>query len=264
MPFPEVAKVLYRKNPLDQVICQLRFPPILKIDAEVPAEFQERVRKDFPNFSETSKWNVELPPGIRGQVPSEALQQALQSSGNRNYEFSSEDRQWSINLTRGFVALTAKKYEHWQLFKDHLQIPLRALIDIYAPRYFSRLGLRYVDVIRRSALNLSNVDWSELLQPHISGILRSVEVGSHVKNFESTYEIGLSDGQSMARISTRFVDSVDHSEICYMIDSDFYTSQRTDIESATQRLDYFSVCGARLFRWCIADRLHEAMEPELP
>ena len=61
MPFPNVPRVTYRNNPLVQVICQLRFPPILKIDAEVPADFQESIRKDFPKFSERNEFRVELP-----------------------------------------------------------------------------------------------------------------------------------------------------------------------------------------------------------
>jgi len=32
MPFPEVKRVIYEHNPLDKVICQLRFPPILRIE----------------------------------------------------------------------------------------------------------------------------------------------------------------------------------------------------------------------------------------
>ena len=66
MPFPEVERVIYARNPLDQVVCQLRFPPILKIDAEIPAGFQDRVREDYPNFSETSGWQLEVPAMAAG------------------------------------------------------------------------------------------------------------------------------------------------------------------------------------------------------
>lgn len=61
MPFPEVKRVIYKKNPLHQVICQLRFPPILKVDAEIPSIFQEKIRGEFPNFKETTEVNMELP-----------------------------------------------------------------------------------------------------------------------------------------------------------------------------------------------------------
>ena len=262
MPFPEANRVLYRKNPLDQVVCQLRFPPILRIDAEIPAEFQEMVRRQIPNLTETSEWKLEVPPGLKDQISPEILRQILQSSGNKNYEFSSEDGQWKINLTRTFVALTTQRYERWEEFKEKLEIPFRALIEVYSPDYFSRVGLRYVDIIRRSALNLSDVDWDQLLQPYISGILGSPEVRELVKNFESKYEVSLSDGESIVRIIARFVAAADDGEICYMIDSDFYDSHKTPIEAAMERLDYFNVRASRLIQWCITDRLHKAMEPQ--
>ncbi|MGA9350360.1 MAG: TIGR04255 family protein [Anaerolineae bacterium] len=263
MPFPEATRVLYKKNPLDQVICQLRFPPILRIDAEIPAEFQERIRRHFPQFSETFDLRLPVPQDLSGQIPPEIVQQIAQSSGRKNYQFSSEDEHWQINLTRTFVALTTKKYERWEEFKEKLEIPLSALIDVYSPDYFSRVGLRYVDVIRRSALDLTGSSWEQLLQPYILGILGSPDVSDFVRNFETRYEIGLSDGESVVRISTKFVvEARDDGEICYMIDSDFYNSQKTQLESAVERLDYLNVRASRLIRWCITDRLHEAMEPQ--
>jgi hypothetical protein len=45
-PFPESERIIYAKNPLESVICQLRFPAILKISSEPPVEFQETLRKD--------------------------------------------------------------------------------------------------------------------------------------------------------------------------------------------------------------------------
>jgi uncharacterized protein (TIGR04255 family) len=48
MTFPEDSpRVIYGRNPLEQVICQIRFPTILKIDTELPAAFQEQIRSDI-------------------------------------------------------------------------------------------------------------------------------------------------------------------------------------------------------------------------
>jgi hypothetical protein len=49
-----VERVLYEKNPLESVICQVRFPTILRVDSEVPSDFQDRIRGRFPIFSESS------------------------------------------------------------------------------------------------------------------------------------------------------------------------------------------------------------------
>ena len=95
MPFPECQRVIYKKNPLGEVICQLIFPPILKIDTEVPVAFQERVRNHFPNFSEVSALNLGFLSGVEDQIQPEPPEPPL----CKNYEFSSEDQQWKINLT---------------------------------------------------------------------------------------------------------------------------------------------------------------------
>lgn len=261
MPFPEATRVIYKKNPLDQVICQLRFPPILKIDAEIPANFQEKIRKDFPNLATTSLWKLEALQESKGQIPPEVLRQALQSSGNKNYEFSSEDGQWKLNLTNAFIALTTNKYERWEKFKEKLLIPWTALVEIYSPAYFSRVGLRYIDVIRRSVLGLNNMAWHELIEPHLLGMVGAQGIRDQVQTFEAKYEIRLSDGESIVRVITKFVEPAGSSEICFMIDSDFFINKRIEIDAAMDKLGYFNQRATRLIRWSITDLLHESMEP---
>lgn len=263
MLFPEAQRVIYKKNPLDQVICQVRFPSILKIDTEIPAEFQDRIRSEFPNFSETSELKLEIPRSAKGQeIPLELLRGAQQSLSTKNYEFISEDNLWKINLTRTFLALTSNKYERWEKFKDKLPTPLNALVEIYAPIHFSRLGLRYIDVIRRSSLGLSDTSWSDLLQPYILGILDSPTISKHVQYFENRYEIRLSEQKDSVTLNTKFVTHVNDGEVCYMIDVDFYNTGKVPIGSAIEKLDYFNKHASRLLRWCITDRLHQAMEPQ--
>ena len=261
MPFPQAERVIFHRNPLDQVICQLRFPPVLKIDAEIPAQFQDKIRGEFPNFSEASEWNLEVSTGVKAPIPPEILRQVIQSSGIRNYEFSSEEGTWKVNLTRTFIALTANKYERWEKFKEKLVIPLTALVETYCPTYFSRIGLRYIDVIRRSTLNLDGSNWDELLKPYILGILAELQVGKNIQTFESKYEIRLSDGESSVKIVTKFVEPAHSDEICYMIDSDFYNNTKNDVNYAVQKLDYFNIRASRLIQWCMTDRLKQAMEP---
>ena len=93
MLFPEVKRVIYKKNPLDRVICQLRFPPILRIDAEPPVKFQDRVRKEFPYYSEKNELTMGIPSRVREQIPHELLGEILRTANTKNYEFSSEDGQ---------------------------------------------------------------------------------------------------------------------------------------------------------------------------
>ena len=44
------SRVIYKNNPLERVLIQLKFPPILLIDSQEPAEFQEKIRSSFPYY----------------------------------------------------------------------------------------------------------------------------------------------------------------------------------------------------------------------
>ena len=48
--FPEKQEIKLKTAPLDEVICQVKFSPILSIAKELPTDFQEAIRNRFPGF----------------------------------------------------------------------------------------------------------------------------------------------------------------------------------------------------------------------
>jgi len=261
MPFPERKRIFYRKNPLDRVICQLRFPALLRIETEIPSEFQEKIRRDFPDFLEKSEIRIDMPTNTPGQGVSE-LPIQVSPTASKNYEFSAESQKWKVNLTRSFIALTTLNYTRWEIFKDQLSKPLQAFVSIYSPDDFSRIGLRYIDIIKRSRLGLDNVSWNELLQPYVLGMLSTDTVGKNIESYEAKNEIKLDDGTSLVRIITSLIQDAETGEICFLIDSDFFTTTKSKIDETINKLDYFNAHGSRLIQWCITERLHNVMEPE--
>ena len=202
MPFPEVPRVTYAKNPLMKVLCQLRFPPILKIDSEIPVNFQDKVRNDYPFYQEKSL--NEPPAEIKGQLPTEFVKRMF-GNGSKRYEFTSADKQWTVTLTKEFLALTAHDYKRWEEFTDHFELPLNIFIDEYSPSFYSRIGLRYQNVIRKSILGLQDAKWSELLKPYIAGVLAAPDVEEEfVKEVAHSEVIGLQNGHSQVKIVHRF------------------------------------------------------------
>ena len=261
MSFPDTQRVKYGKSPLQEVVCQFRFPALLKIDTEPPAAFQDAIRKIFPDYQETHELKIEFPPGVSDQIPSEIIRQAVQSTTTKNHQFSAEGGDWRVNLTRTFIALTTTKYDKWEQFRELFQVPFNALLSTYSPPHLTRIGLRYINVIKRSILGLKDMPWSDLLARHIAGIFGSEEVASQIKSAESSTEIMLSDSESIVRIITKLVKATDEDEYCFMIDSDFFNSSKTPIEGALDRMEFLHTRASRLIRWAITDRLHNAMEP---
>lgn len=258
MPFPEVKRVVYKRNSLDEVICQVRFPPILKIDTETPAAFQELLRSVYPHLRESSEllFDIRLAPP---QSSPEELQQVRGTRDIMNHEFMSEDGKWKVNLTRSFLALSTKDYIRWEDFIGRFEKALQAFIRVYEPTDFMRVGLRYIDVIVRSKLGLDGVDWSELIQDYILGVLAADSIKGEIGSYENTFEVRL-EGEGVVRVSTKMVQSSESGEPCYLLDSDFFNRRRLKHEEVLPILGDLHACALNLFRWCIKDKLHNAME----
>lgn len=258
MLFPESQRVIYEKNPLELVVCQLRFPPILRIDTEVPSAYQESIRHEYPLFAEPQdeQENFGIPPEI-----AKILGGKLPLRVGKSFNFLSADEQWKATLTRDFMALSTPKYVRWEQFKEHLSRPVDALNLHYQPAFFTRIGLRYRNVIRRSVLGLNNIEWSALLKPTILGELADSNLAGAVESASRDLVFRLDDHQAKIRVKHGLALSKANGEVCYLIDSDFFTDERTATNNAIGKLDIFHQQSGRLFRWCIQDRLHEAMEP---
>lgn len=258
MRFPEKPRVIYRRNLLESVICQLRFPPILKINSEPPAEFQERVRANYPLLKERGSTGgaIALPPEIVKLLG----QEVPMSVGNIVYDFISADELWQISLSRDFIALTAKQYQRWEGFRDRLLSAMQHFQEIYAPAFYSRIGLRYRNIINRDAMGLKDVEWVRLLEPHIAAEL-GTDISPHLRGFRHESAIALESGQGEVKYRHGLIQK-EGEEPQYFIDADFFTNERTGVNDARSKLDYFNGEAGRFFRWCISQRLDEAMGPQ--
>jgi uncharacterized protein (TIGR04255 family) len=253
MTFPASERVIYSTNPLEEVICQLRFPPILRIDSDV-TDFQEAIRAEYPFYSEEQLALPGLPPQIL------ELMKAAPASGPKPAKrFGSADERWTVSITREFVALQTTQYTRWEEFRQRLRGVLDISERIFRPAFYTRVGLRYRDVIRRPALAVNTLSWSQLLQPHIAGEL-STEIAPNVKELLHVSLIALSEHGNV-RLRHGLSEPNEGSEPSYTIDADFFSVDRTELTDVNDRLDYFNREAARLFRWCIDDRLHAAMGP---
>jgi uncharacterized protein (TIGR04255 family) len=261
-PFPGSDRVVYKKNPLVQVVCQLSFPSILRVDVEPPARFQERIRSDFPIFWDKSSERGGFPSDLPSPIAN-----IIWSSGRPRpqsaYDFVSADRVWTVGLTREFLSLSTSDYRRWEDFATRLQGPLQSLIAEYAPAWFGRIGLRYQNLIHRSNLGLSNEPWSSLLQPHLSGILSATNLQATVAATVTQTTIKFDDQAGYVNIRHGLVQPARGDEIAYLIDNDFFTDKQTRTEDVSRILSFFNHQSGRLFRWCITPRLHEAMGPDL-
>ena len=171
MLFSNHPRTVYDKSPAHEVICQLRFPAILNINNVEPADFQEAIRAEFPQYV---KRQDTVPPQVTGLGT--ANPQIKQQPPVSNYNFVSADNLWKINLTQNFIALSTLRYTGWEDFARELDKPLAEFISVYKPAFFERVGLRYVNIFSRKAMGIEGTPWTELIAPAYLGALKEDDV----------------------------------------------------------------------------------------
>ena len=258
MNLPEFERVIYNRNPLVGVVCQLRFPPILKISYQEPVEFQDEIRFQYPLFETT-----------KTQVPSEILeivqQFGLPLQSDTAYSFKSEDQRWNLSITKDFIALTTSSYERYEQFKQRLEEALELFRRIYKPSFYTRVGLRYQDLIIRSKLGIKDKNWSDLIAKHIASELHEPELSSSIQTVVKNLILKTENGKINLNhgLVTVKEPQENSDEIAYLFDADFYTEQKIEgNEDVWNVLNQFNQSAGRLFRWSITDTLHNALQPE--
>ena len=260
MPFPISERVQYWYSPLRTVVCQLNFPTILRVEALPPVDFQEWVRKEFPHFQEKSTVSgVQIPTGIEGIVPME-MQQLL-SQGGKQFDFTSLDGRKIVSLANDSLSLTTSDYGGWERFVEEFKGPLNALIHVYGPSYFARIGLRYQNIILRSEIGLGETPWSALINPQLAGVLTDKDVGYWVNECIQMITLPLGGLPAYVRIRHGIGTHENNREQAYIIDSDFFIEQPQGVGNELNILGQFNRKAGYLFRWAIAHQLHVAMVP---
>lgn len=262
MPIPESQRVVYKKTPLIEVICQVRYPSIFRIESEHPVQFQSILASDFP-VAQEKQVVTQIPAEVLSILP-EVVQRSLPLA--RAYDFSSRDGVWTVSLTRDFLSLATKGYRRWEEFRTLLEKCLHALQAVYSPPFYLRVGLRYQDIISRSALGLKRVSWSELLNPAIAGELNDPNLAQDVTERLTVTLLRLPEYHALVRIQHGLVgyqrEANESRETCYLIDCDFFTEKQTEVQDVYRVLGYLNRQAGHLFRWSISETLHRALQPE--
>lgn len=261
MLFPDTPRVVYNTNVLDEVICQLRFPPILRIGVDSPAGFQERIRKNYPQYAQDAD-SPELPRELSSLLDGLRIPNPWGRPSSLKHTFSTNDDYRSVVITAGFLALADKNYKLWEEFRSEISFLEAEFRREYEPDLYTRIGLRYRDRITRSELKLDKVGWHDLLNRELIGLLGSKPFADVIRLDRAEVQLEIpeiEDGRLHLRLG--LASAKDSAEMSYLIDTDLYTSKRCTNDDALQILDEFHTIGGNFFRWAISDKLRDALGP---
>lgn len=258
--FSTEERCQYCNNQLADVICQLRFPDILSVNTTEPAAFQEEIRREYPQYAAKTETPAPKISGGPGGF------QLVNQPSTINYQFTSADGIWRVNLTSRFISLACSHYSSWEDFANRLDVPLAAFIKIYKPAYFERIGLRYLNFFSRKSLNLADTPFSELFQPAYLGLLGDEEIAE-----QATDRCGV-DAEIAIRGGCRVKihagpgivkkNGQTDKEVKFIFDQDLFMNGKVPVNYSAGALQTLHSQAYPIFRGAITDMLHSAMDPE--
>lgn len=248
--FPHRPDLPLRNPPLVEVVCQVRMPPVLRINREEPAEFQERVRRRFPQ--------LEVEQGVLFRVPGLGHMAAPSAEKqSRTYRFRTADETTTASLAVDFFALSTKTYSHWALFARDLETIVEAVRTVYQPAYSTRVGLRYINHLTTANTGQDNLrQIARLLRPELTALLHS-EAWAEPDNLLS--QLTLNAGG--AKLALRVACGNDTDAPFLTLDFDHYAEGQLELDSLLERCRGFHAVIYNAFRWCVLDSGLEVFGP---
>jgi len=250
MVFPDTPRVIYQRNPLAEVICQLRFPTDLRIAAAQPADFQHRIRDQYPEYKQ------------RTEVPFVVPADATVQPSNTAHDFITSDKLWTVTLQSGFIALTCRLYTRWEEFRARMDQIVSALSEAYSPPYVTRTGLRYRDIIDVADLGVGDVPLPHLVNPALAAEFSVECLQTRVRESQHRVVVQLGSPGPLLALQYGWVVGQKPAGPCFVVDADFYDERAVPLSTTLRLLDEWNGEAGRMFRWVVQDALRDALGPK--
>lgn len=174
----------YRRTFLKQAVAEFRFPTLMELSARrPPAAFVSALRKEYPT--------VELQNEVTLTVGGE-------SAGSINkHIFRSRKVGWTVSLKESAFSIETNAYPGFAEMKARIMHVVDAASKVIDSDFFTRVGLRYVNVID-SGTKQENGGWvnPELVAPLLSNYFRGVQ------EYAGRIQVGAEDGGCLLQHGT--------------------------------------------------------------
>ena len=250
-------RVVYEKNPLVEVLCQVRFGELIAFNNGQVHEFHKRVSDLYP-LADVFE-GLEFPFVAPVAQVTAAVAQPKKAT---QFTFSDVDLSWQAGCSSTMLSLTCRKYESWSNFSPKLDELLKQFFSVFEPKMVTRNGLRFKNVVDQNLLGTDFEPLSELIAAPVNGLLGSNWFDE--KSFQqsqSQYQASL----GAVNVILNFGLIQDHeNNKGYLIDADCFTADKmaATTQYITDQVNKLHNCTGPIFRQCITDKLHNLLRPK--
>jgi uncharacterized protein (TIGR04255 family) len=124
----------YKRNFLRQAVCELRFPTLMELgDPRPPASLVKVLRKDYPHIELANEVSL----GIGGNS----------SNNTHTHIFRSAKHTWTVSLRQSTLTVETNAYTDYAHMRERVLRVVEAASGVIDSDFFTRIGLRYINII---------------------------------------------------------------------------------------------------------------------
>lgn len=230
----------YKRNFLKQAVCELRFPTLMELgDPKPPVALVAALRKEYPHLELANEVTIEIGGGSPGS--------------NNTHIFRSGKLTWTVSLKQSALSIETTAYTGFPTLKERVLRVVGAASKIIDSDFFTRVGLRYINVIDSGEDPTDGWVNADLVQPLLSRQF------SGVHEYAGRMQLVADDGGCLLQHGVRLKQPQRDGKAGvpeYVLDIDSFRNEVavTDIELA---LDTMHAQVFDVFDWAIGSKARE-------
>lgn len=258
---PLAPRFRLERAQLAQVICQLRFSPVLRIrqdEAVIP--FQEAVRAEYPRYARQEGMSVLITPGGVQPQPAQAPL----------HRFEDSTGALTAILAPDFVALETTAFVDVDDFVGRVVRLAESVAEHYAPAELTRIGLRFINELRLPQ-DGAKAEMRRAISPALLGAPGVEELDEPLVGAQQAIELTGDDHRMLVRhgfnpLGGTTVDVLQGQSPqldprpFYLLDLDVFTEESVaySVEGIEARLREFNDIVRSFFAWAVHEHYRRA------
>jgi uncharacterized protein (TIGR04255 family) len=176
---PDAPRFRLDRPQLAQVVCQVRFSPVLKLQRESEViPFQDAIRGAYPRYTRTEATGIVVTPAGVQQQP----------VGGSLYRFQDTSGAFTAVLATDFIALETSGYVDIEDFAGRVSSLASVIAETYQPSEIYRVGLRFVNELRFTSTDPKN-EMLLAVTPALLGPIGTAELAPAAINSQQMFQL---------------------------------------------------------------------------
>jgi uncharacterized protein (TIGR04255 family) len=234
----------YKRNFLRQAVCELRFPTLMELgEPKPPASFVKALRKEYPHLELGNEVTVRIGGASTGS--------------NNTHIFRAAKLTWTVSLKQSALSIETTAYTEYAQMRERVLNVVEAASKIIDSDFFTRIGLRYINVIDSDSDPVHGWINPELVGPLLSGHFNGIH------EYAGKFVLTGSDGGCLLQhgILLNREHASEKTRPQYLLDIDSFRNE-ISLSDTSAALDAVHAQVFDVFDWAIGPKARDYLSAE--